>query len=84
MECTCVDLKTKASLEVKRKEEKPKVEADDGDSEDGKIKGKYKGESTIQNLVADFFLNSWILCLLKANASDPIFRNFTVTKTSVD
>ena len=43
VECTCADLKTNAKLEVKKKEEKPEVDADDGDSEDGRLKGKYKG-----------------------------------------
>ena len=43
IKAVCGDLETKASLEVKKKEKKPEVSVDDQDSEDGKMKGKYKG-----------------------------------------
>ena len=45
VECVCVDLKTNATLEVKRKETKPEVDGDDQDDDDGRIKGKYKGRN---------------------------------------
>jgi hypothetical protein len=43
IKCVCGDLSTKASLEVKKREEKPKVSVEDQDVDEGRIKGKYKG-----------------------------------------
>ena len=43
VECCVADLKTVATLEVKKKEEKPKIEAEDQEDDSGRIKGKYKG-----------------------------------------
>ena len=44
--CTCVNLKTVASLDVKKKESKPEVSADDQESADGAIKGRFRGKRT--------------------------------------
>lgn len=45
VEAHCVDLKTIANLEVKKKEEKPKVDVEDQDADGGKVRGKYKSKS---------------------------------------
>ncbi len=44
VKAVCGDLETQAKLEVKKKEEKPKVETDDQESDDAKMRGKYKGK----------------------------------------
>ena len=55
VQCKCQDLKTEAKLEVKVKEEPPKVEAkEEQEDDDARIRGKYKGEEGYPTWITRF------------------------------
>lgn len=58
--CQCTQkLKTKGSLLVTKKESKPEIDAGDQDSEDGRLKGKYKGME-LQSIEIDLKGIKWV------------------------